>query len=67
MAEDDGDALVPALGTIGFGLIGSFFLYQSNKNSKKAILTYNEHLDYKTSFRLVPMGNRNGLGVALKF
>lgn len=67
LEEDNGSTLGPALGTIGLGIIGAIFLHQSNKNNKKAILTYNKQFDNKTSFRLVPTSNRNGIGIALKF
>ncbi|UII76851.1 hypothetical protein LV716_03420 [Flagellimonas sp. HMM57] len=67
LAKDDGNSLEPALGSLGFGILGSLFLHFSNQNAKKAILTYNKQFDNKTTFRLVPTSNRNGIGLALKF
>ncbi|WP_289644940.1 hypothetical protein [Maribacter aestuarii] len=61
------NALGPALGVIGTGIVGGIFMYASNNSKKKAILTYNKQFDNKTSFRLVPACNENGLGLALQF
>lgn len=57
----------PAIAVAGTGLIGSIFFHSSMKNKKKAILEYNDSLDKKTSYRLVPTSNQNGFGLALKF
>ncbi|MEM7483735.1 MAG: hypothetical protein AAF348_00860 [Bacteroidota bacterium] len=67
LSQDDGDALGPALGSLGFGILGGVFLHLSNQNRKNTILTYNRQFDNKTTFRLVPTNNRNGVGLALKF
>ncbi|MGI9551694.1 MAG: hypothetical protein ACR2MT_10870 [Aurantibacter sp.] len=61
------NALGPALGTLGTGIIGYIFLYSSTNTKKKAILAYNKQFDKKAAFRLVPVSNQNGLGLALKF
>lgn len=61
------NALGPALGVIGTGIVGGIFMYASNNSKKKAILTYNKQFDNQTSFRLVPTSNENGLGLALQF
>lgn len=57
----------PAIAVAGTGLIGSIFFHASMKNKKTAILEYNDALDKKTSYRLVPTSNQNGIGLALKF
>ena len=57
----------PIIAAAGTGLIGAIFFHASSKNKKNAILEYNESLDKKMSFKLVPTTNRNGLGLALKF
>ena len=57
----------PAIAVAGTGLIGSIFFHAAMKNKKTAILEYNDALDKKTSYRLVPTSNQNGLGLALKF
>lgn len=57
----------PAIAVAGTGLIGSIFFHGSMKNKKRAILEYNDALDKKTTYRLVPTSNQNGVGLALKF
>ncbi len=61
------NALGPALGTIGTGIVGGIFLYASINSKKKAILTYNKQFDNKTTVRLVPTLDQKGLGLALQF
>lgn len=61
------NALNPAIGVIGTGIIGGIFMYAANNSKKKAILTYNKQFDKTTTFRLVPTSNRYGVGLALKF
>ena len=63
----DGDALVPAIGTVGTAIIATIFLSGANKNARKAILTYNKQFDRKTTYSIVPLANKSGLGLALKF
>lgn len=60
-------AVGPLLGGLGAAVVGGIFLNASNKSKRKAILTYNKQFDNKTTFRLVPVSNQNGLGLALKF
>ncbi len=57
----------PAIAAAGSGLIGAIFFHASAKNKKTAILEYNDALGKKTSYRLVPTSNQNGIGLALKF
>lgn len=57
----------PLITAAGTGLIGAIFFHSSSKNKKTAILEYNDALDNKTSYRLVPTSNQNGIGLALKF
>jgi hypothetical protein len=66
-SEDDNDRIAPAAGTVGFGIIAGIFLQAAAKNGKKAILTYNKQFDGKTTYSLVPIGNQNGLGLAIRF
>jgi len=61
------NALIPVIGAIGTSIVGTVFMYASAKSKKKAILTYNKQFDKKTAFRLVPVSNQNGVGLALKF
>ncbi len=57
----------PVIAAAGTGLIGAIFFKSAMKNKKMAILEYNDSLGNKTSFHLVPVSNRNGLGLALQF
>lgn len=66
-SDGDNETLAPAAATVGFGIVAGIFLNAANKNGKKAILTYNKQFDDKTTYRLVPVNNQNGLGLALKF
>lgn len=61
------ETLAPAVATVGFGIVAGIFLNAASKNGKRAILTYNKQFDDKTTFRLVPAANKNGLGLALRF
>ncbi|KPM32404.1 Hypothetical protein I595_820 [Croceitalea dokdonensis DOKDO 023] len=64
---NNGNAAAPA-GLLGTLVLSAIFLNNTGKNAKKAILTYNAQFDNRTTtFRLVPVGNTNGLGLALKF
>ena len=65
--EDSSSSLAPAIGTVGFGILAVIFLNSANKNAKKAILTYNKQFDNKTTFRLSPISNNDGLGIAIKW
>ncbi|WP_273567889.1 hypothetical protein [Maribacter halichondriae] len=57
----------PLITAAGTGLIGAIFFKSAMKNKKMAILEYNDSLGNTTSFHLVPVSNRNGLGLALQF
>ncbi len=59
--------IIPAIGIVSSFTIGSVFYFKAIKSKKKAILQYNEQFDDKTTFRLVPAANKNGLGLALRF
>lgn len=61
------DVLAPLGVTTGFIVLAGVFLHSANQNAKKAILNYNRQFDNKTTFRLVPTSNQNGVGLALKF
>lgn len=61
------NALGPMIGALGAATVGVIFLHAAGKSKKKAILTYNKQFDTKTSFRLVPVSNQNGLGWAIRF
>lgn len=65
--DDTSNATAPAIGTLGFAVLAGIFINSANKNGKKAILTYNKQFDDKTSYSIVPMGNRDGLGLAIKW
>ena len=57
----------PIIAAAGTGLVGMLFFKFSGDNKRRAILNYNDNLDKGTSFRLVPVNDRNGTGVALRF
>ncbi|MDT7828113.1 hypothetical protein RQM65_05470 [Pricia sp. S334] len=57
----------PIIATVGTGAIGMIFFKAASENKRKAILNYNDSLSGGTSFRLVPVNNQNGTGLALKF
>ena len=60
-------AIGPLLGGIGSGIIAIIFLNGSCKARKQAILAYNKQFDKKTVFKLKPVANENGLGIALRW
>ena len=66
-SDDNNDRIAPATATIGFAIVAGIFLNAANKNGKKAILTYNKQFDNKTTYRLLPISNQNGLGLAIRF
>ena len=47
--------------------IGMIFFKAASENKRKAILNYNDSLAGGTSFRVVPVSNQNGMGLALRF
>lgn len=57
----------PIIAAAGTGLVGMIFFKASADNKRKAILNYNDSLGGGSSFRLVPVSNQNGTGLALKF
>ena len=57
----------PIITAAGTGLIAAIFFNSASKNKRNAILEYNDALGKKTSYRLVPTSNQNGVGLALKF
>lgn len=61
------NAIGPTLGSLGAGVISIIFLNGSYKARKNAILQYNKQFDDKTTYRLVPISNQTGIGVALKW
>ena len=66
--RDNRDLLAPSLVTLGGTLISAIFFEGANKNSKKAILTYNKQFDdNQTSFKVAPVLDGDGLGMALRF
>ena len=52
---------------IGSGIIEIWSGLSSLNRKKKAILKYNSGFDNKEKVSLVPLGNQNGIGLALKF
>lgn len=60
-------ALGPLIGSLGSLVIAAVYLTKANRSKKNAILTYNKQFDKKASFYIAPIGNQNGLGLALKF
>ncbi len=61
------NAIGPLLGGIGATTIAAIFHTASNKSKRRAILTYNKQFDKKNVYRLAPVGNENGLGLAIRF
>jgi len=57
----------PIIASAGTGLIAAILFKTASDNKRTAILEYNDALDKKTSYRLVPTSNQNGVGLALKF
>ncbi len=66
-SNDDKNIAGPAIATAGTAIIAAIFNLAGNKNKRKAILEYNDALDKKTTFKLVPASGANGIGLALKF
>ncbi len=61
------NAIGPLAGGLAGAIVGVIYLNSANKSRKRAILSYNKQFDKTTTFRLVPVGNSNGLGVALRW
>ena len=69
LTADDKDKSTtgPIVTFAGTAIIGSIFYWSANKNKRQAILEFNDSEGKKTSYRLVPTSNQNGVGLALKF
>ena len=65
LMDDEEEALVPGIATIGTGIVAMIFLNSANKKKKEAILKYNSSLDKKVSFDLNI--DSDGLGFVLSF
>lgn len=61
------NAIGPLAGGLAGAIVGVIYLNSANKSRKRAILSYNKQFDKTTTFRLVPVGNANGLGLALRW
>lgn len=66
------DAENPASGglyaaSIGTTLMGLILTLSAHNQKKKTVLSYNKGLEHRTVYKITPIGNRNGLGLALKF
>ncbi len=61
------DSTVPVIGTLGSATIAAIFFVSANNSKRKAILGYNKELENRTSLHMVPIGNKDGIGLALKF
>ncbi len=57
----------PIIAAAGTGLVGMIFFKASSDKKRMAILDYNDSVGTGTSYRLVPVSNQNGTGLALKF
>ena len=66
-SNDDKKLTGPIIATAGTAIISAIFNLAGNKNKRKAILEYNDALDKKTTFKLVPASGANGIGLALRF
>ncbi len=70
ISKEEGDRDIAApLTLLGTVVLNAIFLTGTAKNKKKAVLAYNKQFDSQktTSYRLVPIGNSNGIGLALQF
>ena len=66
--QDDSDIAAPLVLGLGGFIASLIFADGASKNAAKAILTYNKQFDNrKTTYQLLPIGNRNGFGLALRF
>lgn len=63
----ENDTTIPVIGTLGSATIAAILYISANNLKRKAILGYNKELEKQTSLYLVPIGNNNGIGLALKF
>lgn len=65
LMDDEEDAIIPAVATIGSGIAAFIFLNSANKKRKEAILNYNRDLEKKVSFDLNV--DADGVGLAVRF
>ncbi len=61
------NSTVPVIGTLGSATIAAIFYVSANNSKRKAILGYNKELENRTSLHLMPIGKKDGVGLALKF
>ena len=66
-SNNDKEIAGPIIATAGTAVISAIFNLAGNKNKRKAMLEYNDALDKKTTFKLMPVSDANGIGLALKF
>ena len=53
--------------SIGTTLIGIIMTLSAQNQKKKTILTYNKGLEKQMSFKIDPIGNKNGVGLTIQF
>ena len=53
--------------SIGTTLIGIIMTLSAHNQKKKTILTYNKGLEKQMSFKIDPIGNKNGVGLTIQF
>lgn len=61
------NAVGPLAGGIVGALVGIIYMNSANKSRKQAILTYNKQFDDKTTFKIEPVANGAGVGLAIKW
>ena len=66
-SDNNKDVTGPIIATAGTAIISAIFNLAGNKNKRKAILEYNDALNKKTTLKLAPAINANGIGLSLKF
>lgn len=53
--------------SLGSSIIGIILSLSANNQKKKAVLTYNKGLENDISYKLVPIGSKDGFGIAIQF
>ena len=53
--------------SIGTTIFGVILYLSANNQKKKAVLTYNKGLENDIGYKLVPIGSKDGLGIAIRF
>ncbi|MFC3972189.1 hypothetical protein [Maribacter confluentis] len=61
------NAVGPMAGGIVGAVVGLIYMNSASKSRRRAILTYNKQLDDQTTFRIEPITNGAGFGLALKW